>query len=153
MLRAIPIESIIMPHQALARVPDTPAIHVLDTDYDKIATIALQAEHAQPTLVQSLFSELDRAEIHSQNDLPPRTVAMHSIVEFFDKGRGIHRTVELVYPHEADIEASRISIMTPVGIALIGVGAGDSIMWPDRDGRSRWLKIVDVRTKACAPQA
>lgn len=147
MLRAIPNRKIIMPEKASSRVPDTPSIHVLDTDYDAIAALAIQAEQAQPEVAALLLAELARAEVHSHADLPPHTVAMHSMVEFFDKGRGAHRTVELVYPQEADIEAGKISILTLVGAALIGMAAGTSIMWPDREGRSRWLKIVDVRPR------
>jgi regulator of nucleoside diphosphate kinase len=50
----------------------------------------------------------------------------------------------LVYPAEADIEAGRISILTPVGAGLIGLAEGASILWPDRDGHERRLRIIAV---------
>jgi regulator of nucleoside diphosphate kinase len=53
--------------------------------------------------------------------------------------------VRLVLPAEADLDAGRISILTPVGAGLIGMRAGDEIDWPCPDGRPRILKIVDVR--------
>ena len=54
------------------------------------------------------------------------------------------RTVRLVYPGEADIEQGRISVLTPVGAALIGLTAGQSIEWTDRDGKSRSLSVLEV---------
>jgi regulator of nucleoside diphosphate kinase len=47
---------------------------------------------------------------------------------------GADRTVELVYPRDADISAGRVSILTPVGAGVIGLRTGQSILWPDRDG-------------------
>ena len=73
---------------------------------------------------------------------------MHSVVTFLDRGSDASRTVELVYPQEADIDAGKVSILTPVGAGLIGLSQGDSILWPDRDGHERWLEIVDVRAPA-----
>jgi regulator of nucleoside diphosphate kinase len=52
--------------------------------------------------------------------------------------------VQLVYPAEADIEAGRISILTPIGAGLIGLREGQSILWPDREGRERRLTVVRV---------
>lgn len=57
---------------------------------------------------------------------------------------GADRTVELVYPRDADISAGRVSILTPVGAGVIGLRTGQSILWPDRDGRERKLTIVKV---------
>ena len=69
---------------------------------------------------------------------------MNATVEFVDEASGADRTVELVYPKEADISAGRISILTPIGAGLIGLRAGQSIHWPDRDGKERWLRIISV---------
>ena len=52
--------------------------------------------------------------------------------------------LKLVYPHDADIEAGRISIMSLVGAGLIGLRAGQSISWPDRSGHERSLRIIEV---------
>ena len=73
---------------------------------------------------------------------------MGSRVEFIDEGNGIRRTVTLVFPAEANIEAGRVSILTPIGAGLIGLAAGDAIVWPDREGHERRLRIVSVRPPA-----
>ena len=65
---------------------------------------------------------------------------------------GADRTVELVYPRDADISAGRVSILTPVGAGVIGLRTGQSILWPDRDGRERKLTIVKVLQNSKSPQ-
>ncbi len=65
---------------------------------------------------------------------------------------GADRTVELVYPRDADISAGRVSILTPVGAGMIGLRTGQSILWPDRDGRERKLTIVKVLQNRKSPQ-
>jgi regulator of nucleoside diphosphate kinase len=65
---------------------------------------------------------------------------------------GADRTVELVYPRDADIYAGRVSILTPVGAGVIGLRTGQSILWPDRDGRERKLTIVKVLQNRKSPQ-
>lgn len=91
-----------------------------------------------------LMAEIERARIHTAEDIPPDVVTMRSTVEFVDQATGTRRTVELVYPAEADIAANRISVITPVGAGLIGLREGDSILWPDRDGHERTLSVVKV---------
>ena len=65
---------------------------------------------------------------------------------------GADRTVELVYPRDADISAGRVSILTPVGAGVIGLRTGQSILWPGRDGRERKLTIVKVLQNRKSPQ-
>lgn len=65
---------------------------------------------------------------------------------------GADRTVELVYPRDADISAGRVSILTPVGAGVIGLRTGQSILWPDRDGRHRKLTIVKELQNKKSPQ-
>jgi regulator of nucleoside diphosphate kinase len=69
---------------------------------------------------------------------------MHATVRFIDEASGKDYSYQLAYPGEADISAGRISILTPVGAGLIGLREGQSILWPDREGHERELKIVAV---------
>ena len=91
-----------------------------------------------------LLAELDRAELCEPGELPEQTVVMNARIDFIDDGNGARRTVQLVYPRDADIAAGRISILTPIGAGLIGMTAGSSIRWPDREGHDRLLRIVSV---------
>ena len=86
----------------------------------------------------------DRAEFCSPETLPADVVTMRSRVTFLDEESGEQHSVELVYPRAADMEQGRVSVLTPVGAALIGLRRGAAIDWPNRLGTLRRLTIVDV---------
>jgi len=132
----------------IVRDEQRPAIHLADAECDALYALALAIQAKKPERAAMLLAELDRAEVHAADALPAGVVAMNSHVEFVDEATGTRRTVELVYPHEADIGAGRVSILTPVGIGLIGMTAGSAILWPDRDGHERLLRIVGVTPAA-----
>ena len=121
-----------------------PIIHMIDSESDEITSLAMRMEERNPKVAELLFEELGRAELHSLNDMPSGIVTMNCKVEFADERSGSQRTVELVYPHNADIEKSRISIFTPIGAGLIGMAEGETIAWPDRSGVEHKLRIVKV---------
>ena len=66
-----------------------------------------------------LKKELDRAEIVDSRDIPPHVVTMNSRVIYTDTDTGTQHEVTLVYPHTADVSKGRISILSPLGSALI----------------------------------
>ena len=69
---------------------------------------------------------------------------MGSEVEFRDETTGTVRKVTLVYPGEADIALGKISVLTPIGTALIGLGVGQSIMWETRTGDLKRLTVLQT---------
>jgi regulator of nucleoside diphosphate kinase len=121
-----------------------PPIHMNDAEADTLTNLALGAEERLPQVSEMLLEEIGRAKIYTAGKLPRDVVSMHATVEFRDEANGTSRTVQLVYPKDADISAGRISILTPVGAGLIGLREGQSIIWPDRDGHERQLSIVKV---------
>lgn len=121
-----------------------PRIHMIDTQADTLTTLALSKEDDLPEVCEMLLDEIGRASLHPAKKFPADAVAMGSIVTFVDAATGAERTVSLVYPGDADISAGRISILTPIGAGLIGMQQGQSIQWPDRDGKKRALSIVKV---------
>ncbi|HWK34654.1 nucleoside diphosphate kinase regulator [Sphingomonas sp.] len=120
-------------------------LHLIDSEAETLAGLAVRIESRQPDLARLLFEEIDRAELHTADDLPAHTVAMNSHVAYVDESSGTRRTVQVVYPQDADIDAGRISVLTPIGAGLIGLSEGASIVWPDRDGHDRVLRIESVR--------
>ncbi len=121
-----------------------PAIIVGKTDAERLSALASKIEATNPEVAEMLLSELERAEMRDDLDVPSTTVAMNSYVEFFDEAHGKTWRVQLVYPGEADISAQRISVLTPIGAGLLGLAPGQSIFWPDREGRERLLRILKV---------
>ena len=127
---------------------DRPPIHLLAGESDMISNLALQAEHRQPVVAAMLLAEIDRAEMHTAATLPENVVTLGSEIDFVDEKSFQLRTVKLVLPAEANIALGQISIMTPVGAALYGLAAGQSIDWPDLEGRDRRIRIIAVRQPA-----
>lgn len=125
-------------------VAERPPLHMIESEAERIADLAINIEQRLPQVSALLLEETGRATVHSAADLPSGVVTMHATVEFVDEASGQSRTVQLVYPRDADIDAGRISILTPVGAGLIGLREGQSISWPDRDGNERRLTIVKV---------
>ena len=121
-----------------------PPLMMTETDADKITDLALAARDRAGQVSSLLLEEIDRADIVAPDALPSDVISISSTVEFIDEGTGVGRTIQRVYPHDADIEQGRISILTPVGAGLIGLREGQSIAWPDRDGHVRALRVVKV---------
>lgn len=129
-----------------------PPIHMIDTEADTLTDLAMGAEERLPQVSELLFREIARATTHPADRIPHNVVTMHATVQFVDEASGREYSYQLVYPGEADISAARISVLTPVGAGLIGLREGQSILWPDREGHERELKIVAV-SQASAPAA
>ena len=98
-------------------------------------------------MAELLLAEINRATIVEDSRLPQNVVALQSTVKFLDEASGIERTLQLVYPQHADIAAGRISILSLVGAGLLGLKPGQSISWPDRAGKQRALRIMEVNQR------
>ena len=122
-----------------------PPIHLLAAESDMVASLALQAEHRFPVVAAMLLEEIERAELHEVETLPKTAITIGSQVDFVDEKSSQLRSVELVLPASANIAEGRISIVTPMGAALYGLTAGQSIDWPDLDGHERRIRILRVR--------
>ena len=121
-----------------------PSLHLLASESDLVARLALRVEDRQPVVAAMLLEEIERAELHAPETLPPGHVRLNSRVSFVDERSGKQREVTLVLPREADIAEERISILTPVGAALYGLAEGHRIEWPDLRGDSRPIRVVRV---------
>lgn len=124
-----------------------PPITLTEADAEALSGLAATVETRLPDLADMLTDEINRAKIVKDGKLPADIVRMNSTVTFVNEsadGTGRERTVTLVYPAEADIESGRISILTPIGAGLIGLKTGQSIRWPDRDGKDHVLRIIKV---------
>ncbi|WP_167737512.1 nucleoside diphosphate kinase regulator [Sphingomonas parva] len=125
-----------------------PPIHICETDYDRIADIAVRMESNAPELSSLIMDELDRARLHKDRTLPNDVVSLNSEVEFVDTVTNVRRRVRLVLPSDARPGEACISVLTPVGAGLIGMSEGREIDWPCPDGRPRVLRILSVTQPA-----
>ncbi len=125
-----------------------PPIHMLAAESDIVASLALQVEHQNPVVASMLLEEIERAELHESDTLPEGAITLGSMIDFVDERTSQLRSVELVLPAAANIALGRISILTPMGAALYGLTAGQSIDWPDLEGNRRLIRILRVRQPA-----
>jgi regulator of nucleoside diphosphate kinase len=128
-----------------------PPIHLLASESDMVASLALQVEHRSPVIAAMLLAEIERAELHEPDTLPATAVTLGSEVDFVDEKTSQLRKVRLVLPAEANIALGKISILTPMGAALYGLVAGQTIDWPDLEGHERKIRILRVRQPVGAP--
>jgi regulator of nucleoside diphosphate kinase len=120
-----------------------PRILISRVDQDRLSKLAHAVADRLPEVSEDLLVELDRADLVDAEELPPGVVRMGSTVEYRSDDSQ-DRRVTLVYPGEADITLGRISILTPIGTALIGLSVGQSIDWTARDERRHRLVVVTV---------
>jgi regulator of nucleoside diphosphate kinase len=119
-----------------------PEIVIRAADGERLATLANGLIEHTPELAEELLGGLARARLAEDDVLPADSVQMGSTLTYEADGK--RRRVTLVYPREADIAAGRISILTPIGTALIGLAEGQSIDWTARDGSVHRLTVVEV---------
>jgi regulator of nucleoside diphosphate kinase len=91
-----------------------------------------------------LADELDRAVILEDARVPPDVVTIGARVRYEDERSGSLRDVVLAYPSEADASHGRVSVLAPIGAALLGLRVGDVIEWPLPRGRSARIRIREV---------
>lgn len=108
---------------------------IAEPDYVKLRALG-------PT--EALRHELERAIVVSADAIPRDVVTMNSRVRYVDETTGERRSVRIVYPAEADASAGRVSVLAPVGAALLGLSIGQAIEWEFPDGGRRRLRVEDV---------
>jgi regulator of nucleoside diphosphate kinase len=124
----------------------SPSIMLNETDNRQLTVLALAGTGHTTDDADDLLHELERARVVADRDLPHDIVRMGSLVHFRSgDGDDARETIaQLVYPEEADIASRKVSVLTPVGTALIGLRSGQSITFATRDGRSQMLTVLRV---------
>lgn len=100
-------------------------------------------DHREPESLESLRNELERADIVDSAEIPPDVVTMNSTVRLVDMETGEQEIVSLVFPPDADIDEGRISVLAPVGTAILGYRVGDTFTWAVPGGE-RQLRVKEV---------
>jgi regulator of nucleoside diphosphate kinase len=117
-----------------------PEIVITSQDLDRLR---LLIGVSSSPVAERLDRELARAKIVAQTDVPADVVTMNSDVTFQDLATLVTRTVRLVYPRDADAERGLVSILAPMGSALLGLGVGQTIEWPTPGGVRR-VRVIEV---------
>lgn len=121
-----------------------PPITIRSRDAERLGQLAEAAAQRYPATADFLAGEVARANVAPDHDPLPWIVCMESALTFRDDTTGKEKHVTLVYPTEADVEAGRISVLTPIGAALIGLSVGQSISFETPSGERRSLTVLSV---------
>lgn len=119
-----------------------PKIFVPNDDFDILMKLA-SAGAGDDGPADDLLSELERATVAGDDGIPANVVRMGSTVSYSLDGAQ-PKTVRLVYPADADISSGAVSVLTPIGAALLGLKPGQTIGFEARDGTEREIRIIAV---------
>jgi regulator of nucleoside diphosphate kinase len=125
--------------------PMADSIVVTERDKDRLFQVVdLFLAQRYDVLVAFLRRELERAKVVPSEQVPRHIATMNSRVRYRDNDTGEVYTVSLVYPGEEDSLLGRVSVLSPVGAALLGLSEGQSIQWTTIDARPRSLTLLSV---------
>ena len=126
-------------------------IYITRDDNSKLRLLLATALHSNASAaLQKLRAELDRAAIIDPAAVPSDIVTMESTVEFEDLGTHEIETYTITFPDRANVEKKRLSILAPIGTALIGCRVGDVVSWSTPGGIRR-LKVRRVDPPVLEP--
>ncbi|AKC86064.1 nucleoside diphosphate kinase regulator [Pseudoxanthomonas suwonensis] len=132
-----------MPTQPASGLP--PSLIISSRDLARLEALLDSPVLSRHPAALALMDELNRAEVLPPERIPADVVTMHSQVECEDIASGENHVLTLVYPNEADVERGRVSVLAPVGSALLGLSVGQSIDWEVPGGRTLKLRVKSVR--------
>jgi regulator of nucleoside diphosphate kinase len=122
---------------------NSPAIFVTEQDLARLEDL-LESESARMLPgIDMLTAELSRATVVTSEEIAPDVVTMNSTVRFVDESEFKAYELQLVYPHQAKTPGT-VSILAPVGSALLGLSVGQTIRWQVPGGRDIRLRVVSV---------
>ncbi|HNT69055.1 MAG TPA: nucleoside diphosphate kinase regulator [Syntrophorhabdaceae bacterium] len=121
----------------------TREIYITEYDMEKLrAIIEIYGGNDNPYL-ENLEDELDKARVVDPKNIPDNVVTMNSIVRIKDLDTGEEKTFTLVFPSKTNITENAVSILAPIGTALIGYREGDIIEWEVPAGTKRF-QVMEV---------
>ena len=121
-------------------------IYITEFDMKRLRELIAEAKRLDRRgndYLESLEAELSRGKVVAPTDVPPDVVTMNSRVHLVDLDTEEEMVYTLVFPHEADITQSKISVLAPIGTAILGYRVGDTLTWQVPDGIRR-LRVKQI---------
>lgn len=123
---------------------DRPPITLTSSDYERLTQMLMSNKYRHLAGIDELQDELDRANVVEPEELPNDVITINSTARFVDEASNEQFEITLVYPDKAD-GATKISVLAPVGSALLGLSVGQSIPWQVPGRQKLLLKVLDVK--------
>ncbi len=118
-------------------------IFITEKDYLRLSNLLNNLE-VEPDSLENLEIEMERATILSDDEVPSGLVTMNSTVEYEDLSSGKSTTITIIYPGNETSTGKNISVLAPLGSALLGLTEGQEINWKFPSGKTKRLKIIKV---------
>lgn len=121
-----------------------PAIIINEFDAERIDRLLEQPAWASSPVADALNDELDRAQMCAPESMPHDVVSMNSKVRFRDLSTGEERVRTLVFPAQMTDSSTQLSVLAPVGAALLGLRVGSTIHWELPNGTATHLEVLEL---------
>jgi len=121
-----------------------PTLTINELDAERLDTLLAQAAYANSPVAEALNEELDRAEILPPQDMPADVVTMNSKVRFTEGKEGEEHIRTLVYPAALKDTDEQLSVMAPLGAALLGLRVGSTINWTMPNGKESEIHVLEL---------
>ena len=121
----------------------SPTITITRLDMQRLERLLDSLDEFGPG-AEALQAELDRAEVVGHDEVPAGVVTMNSRVHCREQSSGKDYHLTLVYPKDANADEGKISILAPVGSALLGLQVGQHIDWPAPGGKTLKMELLAV---------
>lgn len=121
------------------KLTDMNTIYVTEQDYERLLQLVLaQRTVSGPRAVEALNKELKRARVVAPEEIPAEVVTMNSLVRLRETQGAAEMEISVVYPKDANVPRRRISVLAPVGTAILGCRVGDEVKWAGRVGTIKY---------------
>jgi regulator of nucleoside diphosphate kinase len=122
---------------------DAAKLYLTEEDYEVLEAVA--ERYSKSLQLDFLENELARAEVVAQKDIPNNVVTLHSRVRVVDESTGMERELTVVPPGGSDgVSEGKVTVLSPIGAAVIGLSEGQAIDWLMPSGRSRRFRVAKV---------
>ncbi len=121
-------------------------IHITEFDQRRLSELLDELHRtgsAKREALQDLEGELSRAEVVAPQDIPPDVITMNSQARLYDLDAEEELIFTLVFPEDADLAENKVSVLAPIGMAMLGYRVGDVFEWQVPAGVSR-LKVLEI---------
>ena len=114
---------------------DKSTIYLTDKDYNRLLQVVqTQRQKNGLFVVAALSQELKRAKVVPPTEIPADVITMNSRVRLKEMKSAAELDIDIVYPKDADVGKRKVSVLAPVGTAVLGCKVGDEVKWPVAQG-------------------
>jgi len=118
-------------------------IYITDNDMKRLKELIIEADNKDKKYLRELEDELDKGEVVNSRDIPDNIITMNSKVRLRDINTQKEMIYWLVFPDDSNADQGKISILAPIGTALLGYKVGDIIEWKVPVGLTK-LKVEEI---------